>query len=201
MYTLSSAASNLVKWDALMVQMGKANFGSIYRGAVEDLGRRPCIKISSFCDTYSPHNSYAGIITYHSYGQYTWQQRPGQGVAGVYRGRAFYVLIVCTDTWPTHALRDAGQGRVHDYLYCQYSAMGWSRGRTCCGGFSIQHWATQYSSVWLNTQSGNVRGKSWRSDGSKYLSAHEESLVDIAIDCWKDRGSGAVVRVPDWLDS
>jgi hypothetical protein len=183
------------------LQMGKHNFNQIYKAAAQDLGHRPTIKISAYCDTYSPNRNYAGIIIYHTYGQFEWKQRPGQGVAGGFRGRAFYVLILCTDDWPESARRDAGQGRVHDYLYRQYFAMEYSYGKTCCGGFSVQNGQTCYSSVWLNMQAGSQKRLAWQSDGSKNLSTHEKSLVDIAVEEWKCRGSNIVVRVPDWLHS
>jgi hypothetical protein len=181
--------------------MGKRNFKQMYQDAARDLGETPTIKLSTYCDGYQPNNNYAGIIIYHTYGEYKWQQRPGQGIAGGYRGRAFYVLILCTDNWPSYARRDAGRGMVHDYLYRQYFDMEYSAGKTCCGGFAVLNGIPRYSSVWLNTQSGNVRGRSWQSDGNKNLSTHEESLVDIAIEEWKQRGKGAVVRVPSWLHS
>lgn len=181
--------------------MGKRNFNHIYQAAARDLGQRPAIKLSSFCDTYNTHNNYAGIIIYHTYGQFRWKQRPGQGVAGGYRGRAFYVLILCTDDWPADALKEAGQGRVHDYLYRQYFNMEYRYNQTCCGGFSVLEGSTKYSSIWLNEQTGKVKGKSWQSDGGKYLSAREQDLVDIAVQTWKQGGVGKVVQVPSWLNS
>lgn len=178
--------------------MGKRNFKHIYQAAARDLGQRP-IKLSAFCDSFHPENNYAGIIIYHSYGRFQWQQRPCQGIAAGHRGRAFYVLILCTDDWPDHALKEAGQGRVHDYLYRKYFNMEYSYGQTCCGGFSVLEGSNKYSSIWLNQQRGKVKGKSWQSDGDKYLSGHERELVDIAIREWKGGGVGKVVQVPNWL--
>lgn len=185
----------------LGLQMGKRNFKHIYQAAHQDLGQRPAIKLSTFCDRYSPNSNYAGIIIYHSYGKFQWQQKPGQGVAAGSRGRAFYVLIVCTDNWPEGALREAGQGRVHDYLYRQYFNMEYSYGQTCCGGFSVLEGSTKYSSIWLNQQNGKVKGKRWQSDGHKHLSVHEQNLVDVAIREWKRGGGGKVAQVPNWLHS
>lgn len=179
--------------------MGKHNFQKIYRDALEQLGERPTIKLSSYCDRYNPTSKYAGMIIYHAYGAYKWQQQPGQGLAGGYRGRSFYVLILCTDTWPENALKAAGQGRVHDYLYQQYFDMDHRSKQSCCAGFAILRGKRVYSSVYLNCQSGSVNGLEWSSDGNKLVSPPEQELIDCALSAWEVRGSGAVVRVPEDL--
>lgn len=179
--------------------MGKSNFEQIYQDASQFLGERPTVKLSSFCDHFSPKCNYAGMIIYHSYGSYRWKQRPGQGVAAGYRGRSFYVLIMCTDSWPAEALRAAGEGRVHDYLYQQYFNMAYSNKRSCCAGFAVLKGESVYSSVYLNNQSGRVKGLTWSSDGSKYMSQPEKELVAAAVSAWKSRGPGVVAKVPDSL--
>lgn len=177
--------------------MGKQNFCNIYRTAEEKLGHRPTIKISFYCDKFDPNSSYAGMIVYHTYGEHKWRQRRGQGVAGGHRGQSFYVLILCTDNWPRDALQAAGRGRVHDYLYRQYFATEFTRGRTCCAGFAVLQGQAKFSSIYLNMQSGDKRGLKWRSDGSKYVSEEEKVLIEVAIAAWKDRGRGVAVQLPD----
>lgn len=179
--------------------MGKLKFEGIYQAATEDLGAKPAIKISHFCDAWDPSANYAGIIIYHTYGSFKWKQRPGQGVAGGYNGRAFYVIISCTDKWPEEAFKRAkGKGYVHDFLYRMYFDMEFTLKKTCCGGFSIQGGETKYSSIWLNKQDNIDKGSmSWEQDGSKYLSLHEQTLVDLAVERWKEAGPGALAEVPE----
>ena len=179
--------------------MGKKEFHLIYQAAVWALNGRPKIKLSEYSHPYKSESNYARIIIYHTYGSFQWQERAGQGLAAGYLGRAFYVIILCTDNWPAHALKEAGQGRVHDYLYRQYLNLEWSEGWTCCGGFAILKGESRYSSVWLNRQSGRVGQLSWESDGSKMLSNAEEELVKVAITTWRQQDSGTVVDVPDDL--
>lgn len=97
------------------------------------------------------------------------------------------------------ALRDVGQGRVHDYLYRQYFAREYSEGRTCCGGFAVLRGQVHYSSIWLNQQSSSIGRLVWKQDGSKYLSQLETGLVDAAVAVWKTNGPGCLVEVPDWV--
>lgn len=181
--------------------MGKLNFEAIYQGAAEELGTKPGIKLSTFCDPWDPNANYAGLIIYHTYGSYQWRQRQGQGVAGGHNGRAFYVLISCTDNWPPEAFgRAKGKGLVHDFLYRMYFNMEFTAKKSCCGGFSIQQGEIKYSSIWLNQQENLQKGRmSWQQDGSKYLSLHEQTLVNLAIDRWKEAGRGAVAEVPEKL--
>ena len=173
--------------------MGKQNFQHIYLAAAQALGERPTIKLSTFCETYKPEKRYMGMIVYHAYGQFKWQQRVGQGLAAGYRGRAFYVLILCTDDWPVGV-----QNEKHRYLYRKYFNMDHRACRACCGGFSVLNGQTEHSSSMVNGSRGSVHGLSWQCDGSHTLSAYEESLVDVAIDVWKRGGPGSVAAVPDW---
>lgn len=78
-----------VQWHACRNtnDMGKADFPDIYVGALNALGRRPTLKLSTYCSTYRKGSNYAGMIIYHTYGHYSWKQRANQGVAGGYRGR------------------------------------------------------------------------------------------------------------------
>lgn len=179
--------------------MGKLHFEQIYQDAAQFLGERPTIKLSSFCDRYNSQHNYAGLIIYHTYGSYRWLQQPGQGVAGGYRARSFYVLIMCTDAWPSDALKAAGQGRVHDYLYRKYFNIDFRSQQSCCAGFAVLKGQSVYSSAYLNTQSGSVKGLSWSSDGSKYMSPPEKDLVDAAISAWKSHGPATVVKISDNL--
>ena len=174
--------------------MGKQSFQHIYQAAASDLGERPSIKLSSFCDPYNLRKKYAGMIVYHAYGRFKWQQRQGQGLAAGYRGRAFYVLILCTGDWPVGVMNEN-----HGYLHQQYFNMDHIAGRACCGGFSVLNGQTDYSSSVLNGSRGSVHGLSWQCDGCHTLSAYEESLVDVAIEVWKHVGPGSVAAVPDWL--
>lgn len=179
--------------------MGKANFAQIYNEAAEELQERPTIKISGFSDYYNRTSNFAGMIIYHTSGQFRWYQE--QGCAAGYNGKAFYVLIMCTDTWPAEALRMAGQGRVHDYLYRKYFEEDFDDANTCCGGFAVLANSVRYSSIWLNEQEGSVQDEygdylTWQSDGSKMLSELECRIADAAVSAWKNRGPGAVASVP-----
>lgn len=180
--------------------MGKKNFSRIYIQACNELGvSKPKIKLSHFCDEYNPRKNYAGIIIYHHRGEYQWTN--GEGVARGHRGRAFYVLIECTDDWPRSAFRRAGEGLVHDYMYTRMFNRNFQDGMTCCGGFAIMKGEVKYSSIWLNKQSSSVTRFTWATDGNKNLSAEEQVLVDLATTYWKRGNKGAIIEIPDEYDA
>lgn len=180
--------------------MGKQNFSQLYIEAERELGYRPKVKLSHWCDRYKEDGNFAGMIIYNTYGSHKWKQRVGQGVSGGHRGQSFYVLILCTDEWPESVKRAVGQGRVHDYLYERYFAMSFAQKRTCCGGFAVRNGQLCTSSIWLNMQEGSVHGREWKSDGSKYLSRSEKYLVMMAAQVWAKFGPGRVIPIPDQID-
>lgn len=182
--------------------MGKQNFIDIYTQACLNLDvSRLSVKISNFSDTFDANKNYAGLIVYHHKGKYKWKNTTG--VAKGYNCRTLYVLILCTDTWPTTAFKRAGQGMVHDYLYKQMFGRSacFRRRQTCCGGFSILKGdEVRYSSKWLNKQSSSRTSRMpWASDGNKVLSTGEETLVDLAVMTWKNKGPNSIVDVPKEL--
>jgi len=178
--------------------MGKKDFHSIYSEACRELGSRPTIKVSHFSDRYDQNKNFAGVIVYHNRGSFTWYNE--QGVAKGYKGRAVYVILRCTDSWPEEAFKRAGEGMVHDYLYKFLFDNDFNKRQTCCGGFAVMKGTLKYSSIWLNKQSsGSEAQRPWQSDGNKLLSKGEELLVDIAVRSWKG-GGGNIVHIPDLVD-
>lgn len=120
---------------AQCLQMGKHNFAAIYQEAVLDLGERPRIKISFFCDQYRPDKDYAGLIVYSTNGNFRWRNE--RGVAKGHNGRAFYVMIKCTNDWPRRAFARAGQGTFTSLqlIHCsQFSAQScqWTLSLVSC---------------------------------------------------------------------
>uniref|UniRef100_A0A7S1X4V2 Mind bomb SH3 repeat domain-containing protein n=1 Tax=Tetraselmis chuii TaxID=63592 RepID=A0A7S1X4V2_9CHLO len=182
--------------------MGKEDFPAIYSQACQELGFRPTIKVSYFSDTYDETKNYAGIIVYHKEGSYTWYNE--QGVAKGYKGRAFYVILRCTEGWTAHEFKRAGRRSmmVHDYLFHLLSDGEFSDRKICCGGFAVMKGAVHYSSHCLNKQSSDVYShRTWESDGSKLMSQSEKLLVDLTVDNWKERGCrGPVLEIPDDID-
>ena len=177
--------------------MGKENFPDIYSKACLELDARPLtFKISDFSDSFDPKKNYAGLILYHHKGKHKWKNTAG--VAKGYNCRSLYVLILCTDDWPTTAFKRAGQGMVHDYLYKRMFGRTacWKGGQTCCGGFSIMKGELLYSSKWLNKQSIRKSKLPWKHDGHKELSKEEKILVSLAVTTWKDYGPNAIKVVP-----
>ena len=184
--------------------MGKKGFARIYCKIRKKLGladdQQCTIKLSTFCDKYSPRKKYAGIIIYHHDGEVKWVNQ--QGVAKGYRCRSFYVLIKCTDKWEEGDFRRAGSGMVHDKMYKDMFGQSFEGRVTCCGGFAIMQGVPKYSSWWLNDQASFKKGTkwSWSSDGKKDLSPGEIEIVDAAIQAWKLSGSGTVIDVPEDTD-
>ena len=181
--------------------MGKENFPDIYTKACIELDARPLTyKISDFSDGFNPKKNYAGLILYHHKGKHTWKNTTG--VAKTHNCRSLYVLILCTDDWPTTAFKRAGQGMVHDYLYKRMfgRTARWEKGETCCGGFSIMQGELRYSSKWLNKQSNRKSKLSWKHDGHKELSKEEKTLVSLAVEKWKDHGPNSKGEVPKKVD-
>ncbi|KAL3907842.1 MAG: hypothetical protein SGARI_003340 [Bacillariaceae sp.] len=184
--------------------MGKRRFAQIYckiRKALRLADDEPCtIKISYFCDPYSPRKKYAGIIIYHHDGETKWVNQ--DGVAQGHRCQSFYVLIKCTDKWEAGDFRRAGSGMVHDKMYKEMFGQSFEGQVTCCGGFAIMEGEKKYSSWWLNDQSSRKKGTkwSWSSDGKKDLSPEEIEIVDTAIEAWKIKGRNVVIEVPEDTD-
>mmetsp|Transcript_13740 Transcript_13740/g.24344 ORF Transcript_13740/g.24344 Transcript_13740/m.24344 type:complete len:260 (-) Transcript_13740:1188-1967(-) len=178
--------------------MGKKDFHSIYSEACRELGSRPTIKVSHFSDRYDQNKNFAGVIVYHNRGSFTWYNE--RGVAKGFKGRAIYVILRCTDSWPEEAFKRAGEGMVHDYLYKFLFDNDFNKRQTCCGGFAVMKGTLKYSSVWLNQQSsGSEAQRPWQSDGSKFLSKGEQLLVNIAVRSWKEGGKN-IVDIPDDVD-
>jgi hypothetical protein len=169
--------------------MGKSDFKSIVKQALARNGSAS-LKISSFCDDYDERKNYAGMIVYSVEGKYKWKNEAGYCKG--YNGRFGYVVLKCTDNWPPHALREAGGGRVHHYLLKKALGYDFNQGKVCCGGFAVLKGEMRSSSVWLNSnhQTGG------QSDGSKYLSRHETSVVDAVLRQWKAGKKNYVMDFP-----
>lgn len=181
--------------------MGKAKWvKDIYVAGCEELGvDRLSVKVSSLSSRYNRNKNYAGLVVYHHKGKFKW--RNDCGIAKGYSGRGIYILIACTDDWPTDAFKRAGQGMVHDYLYKMYFGCSYSEKKSCCGGFAIMKGKVKYSSIWLNKQSRSAPRNGWTSDGDKMLSAPEIEVVDLAVEAWVRQGPGVMVEVPQSMDA
>jgi len=173
---------------------GRQNFKSLYRRIKSQLGRPSC-KVSYFSDNFDPSKNYAGMIVYSVNGNFSWMNTAGQ--ASGYKGRSFYIIVQCTNNWPSDVLRDVGQGRVHHYLIKNTLGFDYDQDLVCCGGFSYVNGSLKFSSVWLNGR--DQVGCS--SDGSKYLSTPEQALVEYCFGQYRIHGKNSVFSIPDYIDS
>ena len=105
------------------------------------------------------------------------------------------MIIQCTDYWPSDVLKEAGQGRVHDYLLKNVLGIDYNQGRIACGGFSYHKGELKFSSVWLN--SNNQIGA--ESDGDKMLSILERSLVRYCFKQYKLYGKNHTFEAPFFI--
>lgn len=172
---------------------GRQNFKSLYRSVKSQLGRPSC-KVSFFSDNFDSSKNYAGMIVYAVNGSFNWMNTGGR--ASGYKGRSFYIIVQCTNNWPSDVLRDVGQGRVHHYLIKNTLGFDYDQDLVCCGGFSYVNGSLKFSSVWLNGR--NQVGCS--SDGSKYLSGPEQTLVEYCFEQYKSRGRNSTFSIPDYID-
>lgn len=139
---------------------------------------------------------------YHKDDQHVWLNSGAIAGNNPRHGKSFYVLIQDTATWGEREQREAGQGRVHDYIFESLLGETFTRRTTCCGGFSIQHGVVKTSSIWLNgVDAKNERtGRPWISDGSKYLSPGERVLVKHAVEMWARYGKHTLVTIPPAIE-
>jgi hypothetical protein len=122
------------------------------------------------------------MIVYAVNNEFSWTNEGG--LLEGYNGRAFYVVIQCTNDWPDDVLRDVGNGRVHHYLIENTLGISFGQGVVCCGGFSYHDGELKFSSIWLNQNDQ----KGCKTDGSKYLNKAEKSLVRYCFNQYKRRG-------------
>jgi len=95
--------------------MGKKNWSiTHYRAAETELGERPKVKISAFCDPYDANADFAGIIVYAVKDSFKWTKT--ETVTG-WGGRFAYVMIKDTGKFSKSELNQVGQGRVHDAMF------------------------------------------------------------------------------------
>lgn len=197
---LSRSAGSSLKADWL--QMGKDNFQtSVYGPVFKALGQKITVKISCSSSKYVPGKNYAGLVIYHNAGSVLWKQAPDQGIAAGRRGRSFYALILCTDSWSPFTYKAAGKGIVHDYLFQQYFGMNVPMSDICCAGFAVRgpRGTASYTSGPLNSSNGRIPGWEWKSDGSSHASLPETALINFIIREWKAQGPSTIVQIPDNL--
>ncbi|CAG8510573.1 1646_t:CDS:1, partial [Racocetra fulgida] len=158
--------------------MGKKNFKNLYKRIKSELGDITC-KISYFSDNFDENKNYAGMIVYAVNGNFAWNNTGGK--ASGYKGRSFYVVIQCTNNWPSDVLKDVGNGQVHHHVIKSTFGFDYNQDIVCCGGFSYHNKQLKFSSLWLNGRSQ----EGWESDGSKYLSRPEQILVEHCFEEYK----------------
>eukprot|EP01084_Bolivina_argentea_P134514 237258_1 len=174
--------------------MGKKDFGGIYKAAKNEFGAMT-LKISLFSDDYENGKNYAGLIIYKIDGKVRWKN-PG-GKCGGYSCRSGYIIIMCTDNYPSDAYKRAGQGLIHDYLIKASIGIEYSQDRVCCSGFGYHNNKLSFSSAWLNGRNQN----GGQSDGKSNLSYKEQKLVEYAWQQFKIKKRGAVMQIPQWLNN
>lgn len=172
---------------------GKKNFNQLYKRIKSELKEITC-KISAYSDEFEEGKNYAGMIVYSLDDQFKW--RNDKGRARGQNGRSFYIVIQCTDEWPSEVFKEAKQGRVHDYLIRNTLGIEYNQKIVCCGGFSYHDRKLKHSSVWLN----GVDQKGSRTDGSKYLSDSEKVLVEYCFEKYKELGINKVFELPERID-
>jgi len=176
--------------------MGKKDWSAThYLPAKAALGGSVTVKISHFSDEFDASGDFAGVIMYHWHGSFTWFN-PHKG----YRGRAFYVAILNTKTWPADAFRAAGQGRVHDFIFKETFGESYTGNSASVGGFAVRNGEVKFSSIWLNMTENTANAHKWYSDGSQMLSEPEQALVSFVVSEWKQRGTNVVCDIPAQLD-
>ncbi|CAF1253092.1 unnamed protein product [Adineta steineri] len=147
----------------------------MYQCIKRKLGTVTC-KISYFCDEFDESKNYAGAIIYSIDGEYEWKNKEG-GKANGFKGRSFYLIIQCTNDWPESYLKEAGKGRVHDYLLKNVLGIDYNQKRIACGGFAYVNGELKFSSIWLN----RINQTGAESDGDKMLSEPEKDLISIFL--------------------
>jgi len=174
--------------------MGKKNWSiTHYRAAETELGERPKVKISAFCDPYDANADFAGIIVYAVKDSFKWTKT--ETVTG-WGGRFAYVMIKDTGKFSKSELNQVGQGRVHDAMFRKVMKGEFGDNIVSCGGFAVMKGTTKYSSIWLNFQ---INTSFAESDWNQMLSEPEKALVDFAVAGWKRSGSNVLLPIDDSL--
>ncbi|CAG8486109.1 5285_t:CDS:2 [Scutellospora calospora] len=158
--------------------MGKKIFKKLYKRIKNELDK-----------------NYAGMIVYAINGKFEWKNKKGKTKG--YKGKSFYIVVQCTDDWPSKAFRDAGRGRVHNHLLEYTLGYDHEDGIVCCGGFAYHDGKLKFSSIWLNQTSQ----KGCESDDSNELSGHEKMLVKYCFKQYKKFGTDHRFNLPYYIDT
>lgn len=118
------------------------------------------------------------------------------GQANGYNGKSFYIIVQCTDNWPDEYQTASGQERAHDYLLKNVMGLDYDQSRITCGGFTYTDGELKFSSTWLN----NKDQKGAKSDGNKFLSEPEKTLVTFCFDEYKKYGNHHIFEIPSSVD-
>jgi len=76
---------------------GKSDFSDICRRIKNELGYNLTCRISCDSDSFYSWKTYTGAIVYSMNGKYRWQVEAGRACGR--NGRAFYMIVKCTDGW------------------------------------------------------------------------------------------------------
>ncbi|KAF0465764.1 hypothetical protein F8M41_026211 [Gigaspora margarita] len=172
--------------------MGKENFRKLYKRIKSELGDINC-KISHFSDKFDESKSYAGMIVYAIDGKFTWKNTGGK--ASGHEGKSFYIIIQCTNHWPSEAYRDGG-GLVHHYLVKNTLGYDYNQDIVCCGGFSYHKNRLKFNSSWLNGKDQ----KGCRSNGLRHLSDPEQILIEYSFEQYKKYGKDHIFKIPRYIE-
>lgn len=169
---------------------GKSDFPYLYRKAKRELGfgtyERPTCKISCDSDYFYSWKNYTGAIIYAINGKFKWINEFGEACGR--RGQSFYVVVKCTEGWPTDAPET---GVVHARLIDK--ALGINirdsnhKGTVCCTGFAyLPNDSTRSEALSFNSKPLNAENQiplGGETNGYRRASEWEEALVRH---CWEE---------------
>lgn len=177
---------------------GRRNFGDFCGRIKSSLGSYITARISCDSDNYVSGNDYAGAVIYAINGNFTWTNSCGDAAGR--NGRSFYIIIKCTNYWPSEAFNIPGQGIVHDYLI--KNALGYDlssssdRYTVCGGGFACRaSGELRFNSVPLNSYDSC----GCESDGESALSYEERRIIEYCWDKYKSCGPDSTFEIPSYL--
>lgn len=184
---------------------GKSNFGYLCGEIKSELGSSLTCRVSCDSDYFYESSTYSGAIVYMIKGSARW--RVSSGKACGRDGRAFYMIVRCTDGWERYPERHGiGGGIYHGYIIkdefghdlgVRENKEEREKNIINCGGFA---WMPSYSpklqfiSGTLNTV--DQKGYGGISNGSRELSSGEKELVEYCFRKYRSEGPSSTFNIP-----
>ena len=173
---------------------GKRNFKEICENArrkFQSYNKSVTGRISCDSDTYYSWKDYACAIIYSINGDCKWENTGGEAKGR--GGWSFYVIIKCTNDWPSEDKTDTGNGVVHRSLIRRGLGFDINNTTSVCGaGFAWHNGELRFGSWSLNER--NVIGGV--SDGTRDLSSDEKTLARFCWEQYTSYGPDKTFNIP-----